>query len=221
VDIAAYVLQANGYPAGPAEIPVDASAMQLMNLNEPDFEPIFNGKDFTGLRFRFGNLDQPPPGLLWITGGVLACECNLHGEWQSTKRYRDFTLRFDTRFERPADWAGDDELFSGGSGIYILGRPAGNGSIEVEGRHRDFLQLFAVGGKADWTQDLEAKRRAIRPLGEWQSVEVVANGQTIKIFLNGTLVTTAADHDYTAPGPIRFQTQGAKMYWRNVRVRPE
>src|SRR5262249_41045421 len=53
VDIAAYILQANGYPAGATEIPVNAGAMQLMNLNEPDFEPIFNGRDFSGLRFVF------------------------------------------------------------------------------------------------------------------------------------------------------------------------
>src|SRR5205823_1236731 len=87
VDIAAYVLQANGYPAGSTEIPVNAAMMQLMNLNEEGFEPIFNGKDFSGLRFTFVNRDQPPPGLLWIENGVLGCECNLHGEWQSTKRY--------------------------------------------------------------------------------------------------------------------------------------
>ena len=220
-DIAAYILQANGYPAGATEIPVDSDAMRLMNLNEPGFEPVFNGRDFNGLRFRYGNLNAPPPGQLTIENGVLACACNAHGEWETVKRYKDFVLKFDMRFERPADWSGDDELFSGGSGIYILGRPTGNGSIEVEGRHRDFLQLFAIGGKATWTQDLDAKRRAIRPLGEWNSVEIVAKGQTIKVFLNGTLVTTATDHDYTAPGHIRFQSQGAKMFWRNIRVRPE
>lgn len=217
VDIAAYILQANGYPAGATEIPVDADAMRLMNLNEPGFEPVFNGKDMTGLRFRYGNLNAPPPGQLTIENGVMACACNAHGEWETAKRYKDFVLRFDMRFERPADWSGDDELFSGGSGIYILGRATGNGSIEVEGRHRDFLQLFAIGGKATWTQDLDAKRRVIRPLGEWNSVEIVAKGQTIKVFLNGTLVTTATDHDYTAPGHIRFQSQGAKMLAQHSR----
>jgi mono/diheme cytochrome c family protein len=220
VDIASYIMQANGYPAGTTEIPVNPGAMQLMNLNEEGFEPIFNGKDLRGLRFRLG-LHNNPGDQLSIENGTLVCSCNVHGVWSSEKRYHDFTLRFDTRFERPADWFGDDELFSGGSGVLILGRPTGNGSIEIEGRHRDFLQAFAIGGKATWAIDLEAKRRAIRPLGEWNSVEIVSKGKTIKVWLNGTLVTTVSDHDYAEPGPISFQLQGAKMYWRNVRVRPE
>ncbi len=221
VDIAAYILQLNGYPAGPTEIPTQPEAMKLMNLNEEGFEPVFNGRDFSGLRFRFGLSSDPAP-MLRIENGVLVCECNVHGEWSSEKRYFNFTLRYDTRFERPPDWSGDDELFSGGSGIFILGRPTGgNGAIEIEGRHRDLMEAFAVAGKATWSFDLDARRRVIRPLGEWQSIEVVAKDGRVTASLNGTLITTITEHDYTTPAPIRFQSQGAKMYWRNVRVRPE
>ena len=83
------------------------------------------------------------------------------------------------------------------------------------------MEMFAVGGRATWSFDLEARRRAIKPLGEWQSVELVVRGQAITASLNGTVITTVTEHDYSAPAQIRFQSQGARMYWRNVRVRPE
>ena len=54
VDIVAYILRANGLPAGTEEIPVDIDAMRLMMINEPGFERIFNGRDFTGWNFVIG-----------------------------------------------------------------------------------------------------------------------------------------------------------------------
>jgi hypothetical protein len=81
--------------------------------------------------------------------------------------------------------------------------------------------VFAIGGQADWSFDLEARRRAIRPLGEWNAIELVAKDGQVRGLLNGTLVTTIRSHNYTEPGNIAFQVQGAKMYWRNLRIRPE
>ena len=42
-------------PAGLDERKLDAEAMKPRMLNEPDFEPIFNGKDFSGLGFVLGS----------------------------------------------------------------------------------------------------------------------------------------------------------------------
>ena len=243
VDIVSYILQANGLPAGDEEIPVDTASMRLMMLNEPGFEPIFSGKDFAGWNIVLGGFpycrDEPggcakdePMDVLRIEDQTIVCECHVHGYFYTDKKYKDFTLRFETKFERPHELApeDDEELFSGGSG-YLLFMDFNAGSfprmLEVEGRHRDFLEFVHPRGDGRMGElDLEAKRRVIRPLGEWNTVEIGVNDGDMYAELNGVLIASVkrsdynfADYDY--PGHIGFQVQGAKMYWRNIRIRPE
>ena len=233
-DIAAYLLEANGFPAGPNELTPDLTAMKAMMINEPGFEPVFNGKDFAGIKFVLGPRCKPAPfgcaktepgNVLWVENGTIACACHVHGYWYTEERYLDFTLRFDYRFERPPHWEGDDELFAGGSGyllfaadVLVTGFPR---SLEIEGRHWDLLDVYAIGGSAEWTGDVEARRRAMNPLGEWNAIEIVSRNGQVRNYLNGTLVSTVTEHNYTEPGHIAFQSQGARMYWRNIRIRAE
>ena len=74
--------------------------------------------------------------------------------------------------------------------------------------------------------DLEAKRRAIRPLGQWNAVEIGVKDGDMYAELNGVLMASVkrSDYnyaDYNDPGHIAFQIQGAKMYWRNIRIKVE
>ena len=235
-DITAYILQQNGLPAGKEMLRPDPDAMRMMMLNEPGFERVFNGKDFSGVKFVLGPncLPQPagcartdPAGVVWVENGTIACACNVHGIWYGEKKYLNFTLRFDFKFERPADWSddADDTLFSGGSGYLIfMGDPSAGGyprSIEIEGRFRDLLSVFAIGGQAKYDYQPDLMRRAVKPLGQWNTVEIVARNRTVTASVNGVVATRISEHNYTEPGYIGFQTQGAKMYWRNIRIRPE
>jgi mono/diheme cytochrome c family protein len=240
VDIVAYLLQANGLPAGDREIPLDHDVMRLMMLNEPGFEPIFNGNNLSGWNFVTGSrcpegedgcAKYEPGNNVRVENGMIVCECSIHGYMYTDKQYKNFTLRFDTRFERPRYYApeDDDELFSGGNGYFIhadfkngVGYPR---SIEIEGRHRDILEFVAVGAPkpvGPGKIDLEAKRRAIRPLGQWQSIEISSINGHIRTKLNGVPVSENDTNGvYNYAGHILFQTQGAKIYWRNLRVRVE
>ena len=235
-DITAYILQANGLPSGKDVLRADPDAMRMMMLNEPGFERVFNGKDFSGIKFVLGPncLPQPegcartdPAGVVWVEKSTIACACNVHGIWYGEKKYLNFTLRFDFKFERPADWSddADDTLFSGGSGYLIfMGEPAQGGyprSIELEGRFRDLLSVFAIGGQAKYDYQPDLMRRAVKPLGQWNSIEIVARNNTVTAAVNGVVTTRISEHNYTQPGYIAFQTQGAKMYWRNIRIKPE
>ena len=212
--------------------------MRLMMLNEPGFERIFNGKDFSGWNFVLGFGCQrgaegcakyEPGDNLRVENETIVCECHVHGYMYTDKKYKNFTLRFETRFERPAYWApeDDDELFSGGNGYFIhtaVDNPGYPKGIEIEGRHRDLLELLPIGadGKVDSGKiDLEAKRRAIRPLGQWNTIEISSINGHVKTKLNGVPVTSLTTDAYNYAGHILFQTQGAKIYWRNIRIRVE
>jgi len=234
-DIAAYIMKMNDLPSGNETLIPDSNAMKLMMLNEPGFERIFNGKDFSGMKFTLGpNCQAAPIGcgktdpgdILWVENETIVCACNIHGYWYTEKRYKDFTLRFDTRFERPSNWSesDDDELFSGGGGFLLFADVTVGTfprSIEIEGRHRDFLEVFAINGTADWSFDLEARRSAIKRLGEWNAIEIVAKNGQVHSYLNGALISTITQHNYTEPGHIAFQVQGSKTYWRNMRIKVE
>src|SRR5216683_1616002 len=61
VDIAAYLLRGNGYPAGKEELKPDVTTLMGMTLPEKGFTTLFNGKDFTGWGFLLGNGCTPRP----------------------------------------------------------------------------------------------------------------------------------------------------------------
>ena len=67
--------------------------------------------------------------------------------------------------------------------------------------------------------DLEAKRRAIRPLGQWNTIEISSKDGHVQTRLNGVPVSSVTTELYDYAGHIVFQIQGAKMYWRNIRIR--
>jgi hypothetical protein len=90
--------------------------------------------------------------------------------------------------------------------------------VAFDGRHFDVLHApFAANAIAD----NDARLRVNRPLGEWNSVEIVAKDGMVKASLNGALITTIPEHAASEPGHIVVQIQGAPMYWRNLRIRPE
>src|SRR5262249_47726036 len=114
-DIVAYLLQANGFPAGSQDLTPDTARMKQMILNEAGFQPIFNGRDFTGIGFVFGPNCRPAPlgcgstqpgAIVKIQDETIACapDCNVHGIWYTERKYLYFTLRFDYRFDPPQGW---------------------------------------------------------------------------------------------------------------------
>src|SRR5207248_2781227 len=118
VDIAAYLLQQNGLPAGNEAIATDPDAMRLLMINEPGFERIFNGQDFSGWNFVLGPYQcapapegcakAEPMDALRVENRTIVCECHIHGYIYTDKKYQNFTLRFDMKFERPPELAPED-----------------------------------------------------------------------------------------------------------------
>jgi S-disulfanyl-L-cysteine oxidoreductase SoxD len=235
-DIAAYVLQTHSYPSGTQELTPDLAAMKTMMLNEPGFKQVFNGRDFAGIKFVLGINCLPAPegcgrsdpgSMIKIENQTLGCPtpCQLHGFWYIDEKYLNFTLRFDYRFDRPPGWddSVDDDLYTGQSGYWLFNYdlhvyPVQN--VTIDGRHYDILEPRGAGVK-DTTVDVEARLRARKRLGEWNAVEIVSRGGDVKASLNGTLITTVRKHGFTKPGYILFQYQGAPLYFRNVRIKPE
>ena len=234
-DIVAYILQANGFPPGPNELTTDTETMKSMMIGEPGFQPIFNGRDFTGIKFSLGPGCRPAPlgcgktdpgSVVRVEDGMMACVCHVHGIWYTEQTYLNFTLRFDYKFKRPADWdeTRDNDLYQGQGGYFVLVKDVtergglGRQGVGFDGRHFDVLHPpFAQNA----IEDNETRLRVNKRIGEWNSVEIVSKDGVVKAFLNGALISTVPEHPIKEPGHIVFQIQGAPLYWRNLRIRPE
>jgi len=234
-DIVAYILQANGFPPGPNELTTDTETMKSMMIGEPGFQPIFNGRDFTGIKFSLGPGCRPAPlgcgktdpgSVVRVENGMMACACHVHGIWYTEQTYLNFTLRFDYKFKRPADWdeTRDNDLYQGQGGYFVLVKDVtergglGRQGVGFDGRHFDVLHPpFAQNA----IEDNETRLRVNKRIGEWNSVEIVSKDGVVKAFLNGALISTVPEHPIKEPGHIVFQIQGAPLYWRNLRIRPE
>jgi mono/diheme cytochrome c family protein len=236
-DILAYILQENGLLPGTSELLADYNAMKAMPLPvEPGFVHVFNGRDFTGWQFLLGyHCTAPPEGcgrtdpgtIFFIKDGVLATSGKMHGMVYLTKKYKNFTLRLEQRV--PIAWDDIDDLLQDQTGILIFvgskGGPVrtwGDNLIEIEGKYHELLSISGLGAlRLKATLDHDARRRVIKPVNQWQRIEVVSSGGTLKASLNGTLISTAelpADLD---PGIIGLQSQGGPVEWRNIRLKEE
>jgi mono/diheme cytochrome c family protein len=234
-DIAAYILKQNGYPAGRQALTPDYAVMKTLTLDEPGFERIFNGKDFTGLRVALRpNCGGPPDGCTQTDPGTvftaaddeLRCDCTIHGLVYTAKKYLYFDLRFDYRWDRPADWEGPPWLFqpSNGTLIFTQSTDLWPVSIEIEGHERDLGEAVGVYTPIEKTYDHAAVRAVQRPIGEWSSIRIVsARDGTVKSYVNGVLAGTVTRHGFAAlgGGHIAFQSQGWKIRWRNIRIKSD
>jgi cytochrome c len=231
-DIVAYILEANDVPAGHVELTPDPVQMKSLILGERGFESLFNGKDISGLRFVVGpNCTAAPDGcgklspgdMITIENGELRCECNVHGYFYWDKAYKDFTFRFEQKFERPEGWDPEDKLYFGGTGALIFIQPPHRvfpRSLEIEGRYFDLGEPYPIQGKGKVSYDHEARMRAATPVGGWDLVEIASKDGVVKTSVNGVLVSTFTEHDYPA-GQIGMQTEGSPVSWRNLRIKAE
>ena len=231
LDIVAYLLRANGLPAGPAELPEDIPALKTMALVERGFERLFNGQDFSNFGFVVGvsctprpsGCGQTDPGTTFrVENGTIVSSGRPYGYMYTEKQYRDFSLRFEYRYE-PHEWMESDDDFYGNSGylLFINEHRVWPKSIEIQGRNAAVLAAMGLDSVVKASVDDEARKRSLRPIGQWNSVEIVSRNGQVMSYLNGTLVSTVTEHEFKGPGHIGFQAEGATVQWRYIRIREE
>ena len=66
--------------------------------------------------------------------------------------------------------------------------------------------------------DNETRLKVLKPVGEWNTFTVEVDGGNMDIKLNGSVVSTVRDCELTE-GPIGFQSEGAEIHLRNIRIK--
>ena len=58
-----------------------------------------------------------------------------------------------------------------------------------------------------------------RPHGKWNVLELVTQGDTVRQYVNGKLANEGTD-PFPKEGKILIQSEGAEVYFRNIKVYP-
>jgi Domain of Unknown Function (DUF1080) len=183
--------------------------------DDKDFTPLFNGKNFTGWKFVIGGKEAEAGTTFAVRDGIIAVSGSPNGYMQTAKSYKNYVLRYDFRFP---DKAGNSGLL-----VHIQGLPA-KGTwptcIEVQGQYNGVCSIFPIGGATGPRPkpDDEARKKALKPHTEWNSVEVVVKGGAITASLNGTKVCESEPYELKE-GPIGWQSEGAPIDFRNIRIK--
>jgi mono/diheme cytochrome c family protein len=232
VNIAAFLMKQGGLPAGKEELKPDPETLMGLTIPEKGFTTLFNGKDLTGWGFLLGSncmprpegCGQTEPGTTFkVEKGTVVCSGTPIGYmYPANKKYLNFTLRLEYRFP-PYPGMESDDQFYGNSGylIFMKEHRVFPEMIEIQGMNLEILDVRPSKKSTIFTVDTEARKRAVHPIGEWNTVEIVSKDGQVHSYLNGTLVSTVSHHEYTEPGYIGFQSEGVKIYWRNIRIKEE
>ncbi|NLF71465.1 MAG: DUF1080 domain-containing protein [Candidatus Anammoximicrobium sp.] len=185
---------------------------------------LFNGKDLAGWEFYFGKAGTENKGTFTVQEGILICSGRPSGYMVTKKPYGDYTLQVEFAFQRPAGLK-DDAEFRGNSGCLIhVGEKNALGvwprSVEVQGANRNLGIILPIPRdlRCTHTFDSAALARVLRPVGQFNKLEIDVRGGDMTISLNGAAVSTVRKCELTA-GPIGIQSEGAETHWKTIRIR--
>ncbi|WP_415953557.1 ThuA domain-containing protein [Streptomyces sp. KLOTTS4A1] len=160
---------------------------------KPDkgYRDIFNGETLEGWK-------QAGPGRFVVNDGVMETEGGMGLLWYQAKELNAYSLKLDWKME------GDDN-----SGVFV-GFPASDDPWSAV--HKGYeIQIDATDAPDRTTgavysfqsADIEARDKALRPPGEWNTYEIRVQGERLQVFLNGVKI-----NDFTNEDPERSLTDG-------------
>lgn len=192
---------------------------------------LFNGSDLQGWYSFLENIgrDKDPNGNFKVENGVIHIEGRDFGYIATQKSFENYRLKVE--FKWGTNQYAPRATGKRDSGIlYHFAEDAADKiwptSIECQVQETDCGDIWCVGtdltspnrSAQEWgmkrvfrTEDFE------RPHGEWNTIEVVARGDTIEHYVNGRLVNSGTNISVKR-GKILLQSEGAEIFYRNVEL---
>jgi hypothetical protein len=176
------------------------------SLFASEWTPLFNGKDLAG---------WTPNGdvAVKIVDGVLSGtqKTPKGGNIISDTKYDDFELRFSYKVDWPAN-----------SGIWFRFNGRRGYQFDILKHPKSLSGGLFCPGKLFITANMD---KSLEKQDDWNEGRVLADGSTLKLWLNGHLVGEAEDTQHTK-GSIAIQVHGGKnfknmaIHIRSIEIRP-
>lgn len=196
------------------------SAGARVGAEEAGFVSLFDGSNLSQWE---GDTD----GYVVVDGEIV---CKPGGKLFTKEDYGDFVFRFEFKLTPGAN---------NGLGIRMARgtNDAAYDAIELqilENTAEKYAELQPYQYHGSVYGVVPAKRGHLKPIGEWNVQEVVADGDRIKVSLNGTVIVDADIREASkngtmderehpgllrASGRIGFLGHGDLLYFRNIRVK--
>jgi hypothetical protein len=163
---------------------------------------------------------KTPADAWYVRDGAIGCTGQPNGFLRSKKKYRNYILRAEWRFQQGYTPRPEEDGWPN-AGFFLHAQEVKNNwpvSLEVQGHFGEAGSLFGVrGGKITG-----AKRGPIvkdRPkFGSWDKYEITSKDGKITIMLNNVLVNEGTDA-WPREGNICLQSEGWPVFYRNIEVK--
>lgn len=143
---------------------------------EPSFEPLFNGKDLAGWKGETESYE--------VRDGVLACKKGKSGVLFTERAVKDCVIRVVYKLSP-----------GGNNGIAIHYPGTGTGSLDgmceiqlLDDTHPKYAKLDPRQANGSAYGLIAARKGHLKPIGEWNTMEITVRGHTLAVDVNGTRV---------------------------------
>jgi hypothetical protein len=184
---------------------------------EPAFQPLFNGRDFTGWTLEHFPKNRNVKEVWTIENNALSCFERI-GLLRTERSYGDYILQ--TEFMFPQTHIEEDETL-GRARLELLLHTSRMQASKPDvrlGVHIDGECTFA------WLNESGLKQVKGRVIGsklavkEWHKLRVEARGDTLEVFINGQPMGKLKDCDPTR-GHIAISPTGMPVSFRNIEIK--
>ena len=173
---------------------------------------LFNGKDLEGWE-KYGTEKW------YVDDGLLICESGLdekYGYLATEAEFKNFELSLE--FQQASD---------GNSGVFfrcsIEGTKITGWQSEVAPPTKHTGGIYESYGRG-WLIKPDPEKDSALKMGEWNEMKILAKGDQITTWLNGTEMVNFSDEKIgAAKGKIALQIHdggGIKVNWRNIKIKP-
>ena len=191
---------------------------------------LFDGISLDGWNYYLVDPNVKMDAVWSVRDGMIVCKGRPMGYLATKKDYTNFRLLVEWRY------APGVEPTNSGVLMRINGKPKGlPRCVEAQLKHGSVGDFWAFDGfkisgdpqkTTKKTSDQWGKLTGIaktadneNPPGEWNIYEIVADGGTVTLIVNGKQVNQAADCEIT-PGKIGLQSEGGEIHFRKVELTP-
>jgi hypothetical protein len=195
---------------------------------------LFNGKDLSGWYVFIRHIDPKDDprtdtrGIFKVEDGVIHISGEEFACLTTEKEFENYRLTVEFKWGEKK-WpprAKPTDRRDSGILVHCVGPDkVWTKSIECQVQEHDCGDFHLVGGTTIAINGKVTKARVVKttdaekPNGEWNTIEVVCDGDKITNIVNGVVVNEGTQASETK-GKILLQSEGAEVYYRKVELRP-
>jgi len=193
--------------------------------------PLFNGKDLSGWSIFINHKDKSDPrtdpkGVFRVEDGVIHVSGEEFGCLTTEKEFENYRLLVEFKWGEKKWPPREKAVRDSGILMHVVGpEKVWPRSIECQIQEHDCGDFYMVGGTSivvDGKLEPKYKKKskdAEKPNGEWNTIEVVCDGDKITNIVNGVVVNEGSKASETK-GRIVLQSEGAEVFYRKVELTP-